>query len=91
MSKFLFEKYRICSIWFCIAILALTAVVFSNDTHKELCILLIFFLAGGLYGMGALREWDIGRRWLSFLQSVLMLMCLAAFVMQSLRMGGVIS
>lgn len=91
MVKFLIEKYRVLSIWSCIGILALAAVVFSDDVHKELCILVIFLLAALLYGSGALREWSTtGRKIVGLIQAVMAVMALTAAVLQCLRMGGIL-
>lgn len=91
MAKFFIEKYRVLSIWACIAILALAAVVLSDDTHKELCILVIFFLAAFLYGIGAFREWNTTKRKImGLIQAVMAMMALTAAALQILRMGGIL-
>lgn len=86
--KFLLEKYRMFCIWLSLLILALAFIAGSDDEWRPFCVVLAFIAGAVMYGFGGIREWTLGHRVSSMVETFLAVCMWTAVVLSLLHLGG---
>lgn len=82
--KLWLKRYQVMSICLSLMIVTLAFVIGSDGEHKEILMVLAFFLGAVLYFLGSVREWKRNRMTSCVLEGLLAVCMLAGSVMSLL-------